>query len=241
MSRIVTLTTDFGLKDAYAGAMKGAMLAVEPTLTIVDITHLVSPGNVLEGAFILNQACGYFPKGTVHAGVVDPGVGGQRKAILVEAGDYIFVGPDNGLLSIVYQRAVKRRCRSIAWRPSRLSSSFHGRDLFAPVAARLATKQSMKNWLVPRARPRVMLPPGDLAKIIYIDHYGNAVTGIRFSGIKGSLRVGRRSLRHARTFADARGPFWYENSMGLVEIAQPRGGAARKLGLRVGYRIRITP
>jgi S-adenosylmethionine hydrolase len=86
-----------------------------------------------------------------------------------------------------------------------------------------------------------MLPPGDLARIIYIDHYGNAVTGIRFAGSKGFLQVGRRSLRYARTFADAKGSFWYENSMGLVEIAQPRGSAARKLGLRVGSRVRITP
>jgi S-adenosylmethionine hydrolase len=145
-----------------------------------------------------------------------------------------FVGPDNGLLSILWQRARRRRCWRIAWRPERLSSSFHGRDLFAPVAAALAGARVPRGWLAPKARPAVLLPGADLAQVIYIDHYGNAVTGLRFANANATLRVGRRVLRYARTFEEARGPFWYENSMGLVEIAAPRSSAARALRLKVG-------
>ena len=150
-----------------------------------------------------------------------------------------FVGPDNGLLSIVWQRARRRECRRIAWRPVPLSSSFHGRDVFAPVAAALALRRVPRGWLVPKARPDVLLASRDLARVIYIDHYGNAVTGLRFTNANATLRVGRRVLRYARTFVEARGPFWYENSMGLVEIAAPRASAARALRLKVGTRVAL--
>ena len=150
-----------------------------------------------------------------------------------------FVGPDNGLLSILWQRARRRECRRIAWRPVPLSSSFHGRDVFAPVAAALALRRVPRGWLVPKARPDVLLASRDLARVIYIDHYGNAVTGLRFTNANATLRVGRRVLRYARTFVEARGPFWYENSMGLVEIAAPRASAARALRLKVGTRVAL--
>jgi len=170
--------------------------------------------------------------------VVDPGVGGRRDAIVAEIGGRRFVGPDNGLLSILWQRARRRKCWRIAWRPRPLSASFHGRDLFAPVAAALATGRVPRGWLAPKARPDVLLPASDLAQVIYIDHYGNAVTGIRFTNPDGFLRVGKRRLGYARTFEAAHGPFWYGNSMGLVEIALPRGSAAKRLGLRVGSPVR---
>ena len=170
--------------------------------------------------------------------MVDPGVGGRRDAIVAEIGGRRFVGPDNGLLSILWQRARRRKCWRIAWRPRPLSASFHGRDLFAPVAAALATGRVPRGWLAPKARPDVLLPASDLAQVIYIDHYGNAVTGIRFTNRDGFLRVGKRRLGYARTFEAAHGPFWYENSMGLVEIALPRGSAAKRLGLRVGSPVR---
>ena len=170
--------------------------------------------------------------------MVDPGVGGRRDAIVVQLAEQHFVGPDNGLLSILWQRARKRRCWRIAWRPTRLSSSFHGRDLFAPVAAALATGRVPRGWLAPKARPSVLLPALELARIIYIDHYGNAITGMRFKSSNITLRVVRRVLRYARTFEEARAPFWYENSMGLIEIAAPRGSAAKRLGLRVGSPVR---
>jgi S-adenosylmethionine hydrolase len=171
--------------------------------------------------------------------VVDPGVGGRRDAIVSEIDGRAFVGPDNGLLSILWQRARRRKCWSIAWRPARLSSSFHGRDLFAPVAAALATGRVPRGWLAPKTRPDVLFPAADLARVIYIDHYGNAVTGLRFTNAKATLRVGRRKLRYARTFEEASGPFWYENSMRLVEIAAPRGSTARRLGLKVGSAVKL--
>jgi len=173
--------------------------------------------------------------------VVDPGVGSRRGAIVTEIDGRYFVGPDNGLLSIVWQRARRRKCRSIVWRPERLSASFHGRDLFAPVAAALAMRRVPRGWLAPKARPDVLLPAGDLARVIYIDHYDNAVTGLRFTSRDAVLKVGGRVLRYARTFEEASGPFWYENSMGLVEIAAPRARAARRLGLRIGTRVTLGP
>lgn len=166
--------------------------------------------------------------------VIDPGVGGKRDAIVIEADGRSFVGPDNGLLSLVWQRARRRKCYRIAWRPGRLSSSFHGRDLFAPVAAALAMKHVPRGWLARKLSPEIILAEGDLSRVIYIDHYGNAVTGLREFKNSWRLRAGGRRLAYARTFEEAEGPFWYENSMGLVEIAAPRGSAARLLRLRIG-------
>lgn len=165
--------------------------------------------------------------------MVDPGVGGRRDAIVVQVDGRSFVGPDNGLFSLLWQRGHRRRCWSIRWRPGRLTSSFHGRDLFAPVAAALATRIP-GSWLKPKPAPDVLLREKELARIIYIDHYGNAVTGLREFKTSWKLRAGERTLAYARTFEEARGPFWYENSMGLVEVAAPRGSAARRLGLKVG-------
>ena len=171
--------------------------------------------------------------------MVDPGVGGRRGAIVVQTGKQHFVGPDNGLLSILWQRSRRRACWRIAWRPERLSASFHGRDLFAPVAAALAMGRAPRGWLAPQARPGVLLPAADLPRVIYIDHYGNAVTGLRFTSASATLRVDRRVLRYARNFEEARGAFWYDNSIGLVEIAVPRGNAARRLRLRIGTRVTL--
>ena len=171
--------------------------------------------------------------------MVDPGVGGRRGAIVVQIGNQRLVGPDNGLLSILWQRARKRRCWRIGWRPERLSASFHGRELFAPVAAALAMGRVPRGWLAPQARPGVLLPAADLPRVIYIDHYGNAVTGLRFTSASATLRVDRRVLRYARNFEEARGAFWYDNSIGLVEIAVPRGNAARRLRLRIGTRVTL--
>jgi S-adenosylmethionine hydrolase len=174
-----------------------------------------------------------YPRASVFLAVVDPGVGGRRDAIVIQADGRRFVGPDNGLLSLVWQRARNHECFRIAWRPQRLSSSFHGRDLFAPVAAALATKVP-GGWLRRKPAPDVLLDDEDLARVLYVDHYGNAVTGLREFKTSWKLRAGKHTLAYARTFEEARGPFWYENSMGLVEVAAPRAGAARMLGLKVG-------
>lgn len=174
-----------------------------------------------------------YPRDSVFLAVVDPGVGGKRDAIVVECDGRRFVGPDNGLLSLAWRRSRKRRCWSIRWRPERLSSSFHGRDLFAPVAAALATKVP-PGWLRRKPAPDVLLKDEELSRVIYVDHYGNAMTALREFKTSWKLRAGKRTLGHARTFEETKRPFWYENSMGLVEIAAPRGSAARALGLRPG-------
>lgn len=210
-------------------------------MALIDALHDAPDFGIEPAAHLLAALAGEFPPSAVFLAVVDPGVGTAREAIVVQADAQRFVGPDNGLLSVLWQRARARKCWRIAWRPERLSSSFHGRDLFAPVAAALATKRVPRGWLIAKRAPSVLLDGEDLPRIIYIDHYGNAVTGIRFRAAKGLVRIGARKLAYARTFGDARGPFWYENSMGLVEIAMPRGSAAKRLRLRVGTPVTWQP
>jgi S-adenosylmethionine hydrolase len=208
----------------------------------VDALHDAPDFGIEPAAHLLAALAPGYPRGSVFLTVVDPGVGGKRGAIVVRADGRTFVGPDNGLLSVLWQRARRRKCFRIVWKPRRLSRSFHGRDLFAPVAAALAAKRVPKSWLDSKRAPDVLLDAGDLAQVIYVDHYGNCMTGIRAKTLPQTtvLRAGTRGLRHAHTFEEARGAFWYENSLGLVEIALPRGSSARALGLRVGYAIRIA-
>ena len=196
---------------------------------------------IAPAAHLLAALAPQFPADAVFLAVVDPGVGGRRDALVVRADGQSFVGPDNGLLSVLWQRARRRSCSRIAWRPRNLSASFHGRDLFAPVAAALATRLP-RGWLKAKRAPDVLLPAGDLSRVIHLDHYGNAVTGVRASSLskRTVVRAGRRTLRHARTFEEARGPFWYENSMGLLEIAAPRASAAALLRLKVGSRVTLS-
>ena len=180
----------------------------------------------------------WFEAGTVFLCVVDPGVGGTRPAIILEADGRWYVGPGNGLFELVQRRATTTRSWDIAWKPERLSASFHGRDLFAPVAAILARGEP------PPGRPRKNDMhrradwPDDLCEVVYIDHFGNAMTGLRALVLPpdaGLVATGR-VLEPARTFSD-RPPgtaFWYENSNGLVEIAVNQGRADRELGLTIG-------
>jgi hypothetical protein len=205
---------------------------------VLDALHDAPAFRIEASAHLIAALALQYPRRSVFLAVVDPGVGGRRGAIVVHADGRSFVGPDNGLLSILWQRARQRACHRIAWRPAALSSSFHGRDLFAPVAAALATRVR-RGWLVAKRAPEVLLPAADLAQVVYVDHYGNVITGlraVRFSKER-KLRIGKRILRYARTFEDAREPFWYENSLGLVEISSPGRSAASELRLRIGSRI----
>ena len=205
---------------------------------MLDALHDAPDFCIEPAAHLLWALASEYPRGSVFLAVIDPGVGGKRDAIAVRADGRTFVGPDNGLLSVLWQRARRRKCYRIAWRPKRLSNSFHGRDLFAPVAAALATRNA-RRWLAPKPAPDVLLDAEDLARVIYVDHFGNCMTGIRARMLSRDavLCAGKRVLHHARTFEDARGAFWYENSLGLAEISMPRTNAARTLGLRVGYPI----
>jgi S-adenosylmethionine hydrolase len=234
---MIALFTDFGVEGPYVGQMHAAIAALAPQVPVIDLFHDVPPYDVQAGAYLLASYTAGLPEGAVCVAVVDPGVGGPRRALMVEADARWFVGPDNGLFAILGRRARRWRCLELVWRPERLSASFHGRDLFAPAAARLARGE------MPESRPAEPTPPpedwgDDLARILYIDRYGNAITGIRAATLAPGSRVqvAGRVLRQARVFGDLPEgeAFWYENANGLVEIAVNRGQAARDLRLRVG-------
>jgi S-adenosyl-L-methionine hydrolase (adenosine-forming) len=240
---VIVLYTDFGGADPYVGQVKAVLHARAPRVPVVDALHDVPAFGIEPAAHLLTALAPIYPRGSVFVAVVDPGVGGPREAIVVRADGRRFVGPDNGLMSLLWQRVARRACLRIVWRPVRLSSSFHGRDLFAPVAAALALGGAPRGWLVRQRAPKVLLDARDLARVIYIDHYGNAMTGLRAASVgqAARLRVAGRRLARAATFGDARAgaAFWYENSIGLVEIAANGASAARKLGLRVGTAVRV--
>ena len=241
---MIVLFTDFGSSDPYVGQVKAVLHRYAPRAPVVDALNDAPDFGVEAAAHLLTALAPRYPRGSVFVAVIDPGVGGPRDAIVVQADGRSFVGPDNGLLSVVWQRAKRRRCRRIVWRPDSLSSSFHGRDLFAPVAAALARGRAPEGWLAALRAPRVLLDAADLGQVIFVDHYGNAMTGLRAENVLpgARLRVGRRTLSHAQTFGRARpgNAFWYVNSLGLVEIAANRSSAARKFGLRIGSPIAVA-
>jgi S-adenosylmethionine hydrolase len=188
VSAIITLTTDFGTRDAYVASMKGVLLALCPSATLVDITHEIPPQDIRAGAYLLDQACRWFPRGAIHLAVVDPGVGGARRPIAIRTERHTFVGPDNGLLSraCARQRALEvvqiaDRCYALP----EVSRTFHGRDLFAPAAAHLAQGLPLSD-LGPPVPDWVRLPDlkpirsGDAltGSVIHIDRFGNAVTNV---------------------------------------------------------------
>jgi len=234
----IVLFTDFGSADPYVGQLKAVLERDAPGVAVIDLLNDAPAYSVRAAAHLLASLVGEFSQGSVFLAVVDPGVGGARLPIVVRADGYRFVGPDNGLLSVFAARAHDAAVSRIDWTPERLSPSFHGRDLFAPVAAHLATGRIPEGWLVPLPKPAVDFGPGDLAEVIYVDHYGNAMTGLRARNAprEALLALGERRLRYARVFSEApdAAPFWYDNSQGLVEIAMDRASAARELGLRIG-------
>jgi len=237
----IVLFTDFGARDLYVGQVKAVLAERAPRVRVIDALHDAPAFDIAASAHLLAALAPRYPRGSVFCAVVDPGVGGARDAIVLRADGRTFVGPDNGLLSVLWGRARRRSCRRIVWRPARLSASFHGRDLFAPVAAALAAGRLARGWTRPSRAPRVLLGADERAAVIYIDHYGNAMTGLRAAGRARSarLRLGRRRLAFARVFeaAPRRGVFWTENSLGMVEIAANRASAARRLGLRIGRQV----
>jgi hypothetical protein len=186
---------------------------------------------------------GWFPSGTVILAVVDPGVGGERAPIVVEADSRWYVGPDNGLLELVTRRAERTRCWEISARPEAISASFHGRDLFAPVAGLLARGDPPDGRLRPAELSRHPDWSDDLPEIVYIDRFGNAITGMRAALIPDEARLAAagRVLTRRRTFSDvpAGEAFWYENSNGLAEIAVNAGRADAALGLTIGTSVAI--
>lgn len=232
---IIALFTDFGLNGPYVGQVHLAIRAIAPDVTVVDLMHDVPCFDVRCGAYLLAALAQRLPPGAITVCVVDPGVGGDRAPLMVNVDDRWYLGPDNGLFNILMRASGKASCRTINWRPERLSASFHGRDLFAPVAAKLALGESVSSSPCSALAPDW---PDDLPQIIYIDGFGNAMTGIRATTLTDSARlcVGDQQLRHVRVFIDAEAgvPFWYANSLGLVEVAAREINVSECLAIAAG-------
>lgn len=237
------LYTDFGLEGPYVGQMRASIAQAVPGLPAIDLCHDLAPFNPRAAGGLLAALIPQLPDNAVVVGVIDPGVGSHRAPVVLEADGRHFVGPDNGLFSPAAKQARQAVWHHLAWRPPGMSASFHGRDLFAPAGARLAAGQPLE--LAPmNTRPVGDDWPLDLAEIVYIDHFGNAMTGLSASRFPGqaTLRAGNRVIPRARTFSDvtAGKPLCYENSIGLMEIAVNQGSAVELLGLQVGEKVTVA-
>lgn len=258
---IITLTTDYGTNDHLVGTLKGVILKINPEATIVDITHQVAPFDLLDGALAIGSAYKYFPPRTIHVIVVDPGVGTNRRPLLVTAENQYFVAPDNGVLSLVYEREhanlVVRHITAEHYYLQPVSKTFHGRDIFAPVAAWLGKgwqTASMgeeitdyKKFALPKPKPENGVVKG---VVLRIDSFGNLLTNFRPENLpegateKGEVnfQVGSHSVtRLVDTFAsgNAGEPVAFVGSSGYVEIAVNKASAARTLGLARGAAVTL--
>jgi len=240
---VIVLFTDFGPGGPYTGQMKAVLARAAPGVPVVELADDLPACEPEPAAYLLAACAPAFPPGAVFVCVVDPGVGGDRAPLALSAGGRWYVGPDNGLLAIAARRADDAAWHLITWRPPALSASFHGRDLFAPVAARLARGEAVPGTPLDGAAAVGADWPADRAAIVYVDPYGNAMTGLRASQLPegAMLAAGGQRLGRLRTFSDAApgAAFWYENANGLAEVAVNRGRADRALGLRVGTPVRI--
>jgi S-adenosylmethionine hydrolase len=260
---IITLLSDFGLNDPYLGAMRGVILSICPKARLVNLAHEITPHQILEGAVALEAAYHYFPAGTIHLAVVDPGVGTERRAIACQSGDWFFVAPDNGLLTSILQAHRNPKIVSLenpVYHLPKVSRTFAGRDIFAPAAAHLANAVPLKDF-GPVIKDPVMLDlPRPLlrekaveAHILYIDRFGNCITDLRETEFerwqreKGRrdivVRAGEaliRGLSQAYGEAPAGKPLALFSSSGRLEIALNQGSAARLLRLSVGDAVKIV-
>jgi len=243
---IVTLTTDFGLRDAYVAEMKGCILSLCPNAVLVDISHQIPAGDIQEGAFVLARAAGSFPPAAVHLAVVDPGVGGTRRALAVESSRFRAVGPDNGLLT-PFLDGVQAVALNPAGAQGRApAATFHGRDLFAPAAARLARGDALASLGGPVVDALVRLPGATGPCVLHVDRFGNCVTNIDPRqvppGGSWSVQAGDRhiSLR-VSTYCEAPAgePVLILGSDGRMEIALRGGSAAGTLNLARGDRLEV--
>lgn len=239
---MILLATDFGLAGPYVGQLHLVLRRLVPERPVVDLQHDLPAFRPDLASPLLAAHLDWAQPGDVVLAVVDPGVGTERRPLALRLDGIWLVGPDNGLFEVALRRARSIESYEIVWRPERLSASFHGRDLFAPVAARLA--RGDRAGLVPGEPSRFREWPDELPVIVYLDGYGNAWTGLRAAHLPAGtrLRVAGRSLERARTFGEvpAGTAFWYENSSGFAEIAVSGGSAAGTLGLRPGDPVEIV-
>ncbi|MCJ7743586.1 MAG: SAM-dependent chlorinase/fluorinase [Dehalococcoidales bacterium] len=273
MGAIITLTTDFGLTDAYVAAMKGVILSINPEANIVDICHTIKPQNIAEAAFVLSTACPFFPRGTIHVVVADPGVGTERRAIILKTPTACFVAPDNGVLSYVVQEyLVKPRVaasqhlaelrpglEAVAitkpkyWR-SPVGDTFHGRDIFAPVAARLSLGQPPLEFgekitaltVLPIPKPHKGANGSLVGHILHIDSFGNLITNVNSHDLPEAretitVEVGGRLIKGlSRTYAESQGLLTLIGSSDYLEISLKEGNASAYLNAKVGDEVIIT-
>ena len=254
MKKIVTLLTDFGGHDHYVAAVKGVLLSINPALTIVDITHEISPQNIREAGFVLASACAHFPEGTLHLAVVDPGVGGKRQGLAAATERYLFVGPDNGLFDWIFTVDPPHQVvvlENPEYQLPQVSATFHGRDIFAPAAGHLSLGLALEK-LGPAIKYRMHFP-GRLilrdqdklqGEIIHVDRFGNLISNIEIPHVetKGRLQDLQVSLATEQVLT---GPGTYEEapplrpfaligSSGLLEVSVRDGSAHTITGCGVG-------
>lgn len=252
---IITLTTDFGLADGYVGTMKGVILGIAPAARLVDLSHEITPQNVPQAAYILRRAAPYFPLGTIHLAVVDPGVGSARRPLLVVTPQAMFVGPDNGLFTFALDQPAAQAYvldRPETWLPQ-ISNTFHGRDIFAPVAARLATGFAPDELGTPicdavrfdQPAPQRLGNDEIVGHVIHVDRFGNLISDVPAAWLTdGRWRceiAGQRLETLTATYADvAPGTLLaLVSSGGTLEVAVREGNAARALDIGAGATVTL--
>ena len=257
---IITLTTDFGVKDPYVAEMKATILNISPNSTIVDITHQIQKFNVRMGAYVLASASPYFPKGTIHVAVVDPGVGTRRQPILIQTKHSYFVGPDNGVLALAARNEQVKHLHKLTNRKlmlTKVSNTFHGRDMFAPAAAHLANRTppakfgpEINKIVIPRfakvARRETML----IGEVIHVDDFGNIITNfgekeLELMEINNTINVklenAKLELKLCRTYSEVQPhkPLALIGSHNLLEISINQGNAAETFKVESGSKVTL--
>ena len=255
---LITLTTDFGYRDSFAGILKGVIQRINPTVSVVDLTHGIPPQDIMAAALTLRHSTGYFPDGTVHVVVVDPGVGGARRPLLVQSGDNFFIAPDNGVLSLAISgknnQIIELTNSTYHLKPT--GTTFHGRDLFAPVAAHLSLGVPIQAFgsrlssYVELSEPVVSRKQSSLeGEIIYIDGYGNLFTNIYERDLTGlswaklNVAIGVMRIRRLLSSYDSVGAGELAavvNSWGMLEIAEYKGNAQLKCNARIGDKVTVS-
>jgi S-adenosylmethionine hydrolase len=252
-NRIIALLTDFGTRDYYVGAMKGVILSINPDAAIVDITHEIEPQNIMSAAFVLSACYRDFPAGTIFVSVVDPGVGSERRAIAAASNGHTFVGPDNGLFGLVLAgdaKIVSIENDEFFRKP--VSSTFHGRDIFASVAAHLSSGADLEDLgpvisepvTLPNIRSRKIGEDVLEGSVIHIDRFGNMVTNVTAQDAPSAfkLEVAGRSITERRQFyagAEPGEPFAIAGSAGFIEVSINGGSAANELAVKIGTPVTV--
>lgn len=256
---IITLLSDFGDKDGFAGILKGVILTINPAAEIVDLSHNVRPHNVLEGSLVLRTCYHHFPPGTIHVAVVDPGVGGERRAIAVQTQKYFFIGPDNGLLSFALENERVKKVVELTNKNYFLkvvSNTFHGRDVFAPVAAHLSLKKTLHLFgkEIREYKKFTLLTPrlhthGVTGRVIYVDYFGNLVTNIsggmalKLAHKKLVIKIANHTIDKIYKSYSESGPGQLVAVVGsndCLEIAVNQGNASEVLKVKEGTGVEIT-